>query len=154
MTAAPVDVLTFECAGLRYALPVDDVVEVLRACALEPLAGAPGVVSGVINMRGQVVPVIDMRVRLGLTPKAIAPEDYFIVARASNWRLALHVDQVHDLVRVVPTPVEHVAPLPDFRRRYLTGVAPTVDGTLLVQSLHSFLSFQEERALHTALSGK
>ncbi|HEV3505279.1 MAG TPA: chemotaxis protein CheW, partial [Actinomycetes bacterium] len=52
----------------EYALPLGCVVEVVRMAALTPAPGAPGHVLGLLDLRGRVVPVMDLRARLGLPP--------------------------------------------------------------------------------------
>ena len=59
------EVLVFTVGSREYALPVEDVIEVVRMVAVTPLPDAPSSVMGVINMRGHVIPVIDLRSRLG-----------------------------------------------------------------------------------------
>src|SRR5262249_18625738 len=69
----PLDVVVFEVHGRQYALPAGQVRELVRAVALVPLPGAPAVVEGVFNLRGKVVPVLDIRGRFGLPPRALDP---------------------------------------------------------------------------------
>jgi purine-binding chemotaxis protein CheW len=71
----PLQVLVFEVAGRRYGLPADDVQELLRAVSIVPLPRAPAVVEGVINLRGKVVPVLDVRGRFRLPARGpVGPE--------------------------------------------------------------------------------
>jgi purine-binding chemotaxis protein CheW len=55
--------------GREHAVPVEDVIEVVRMVAVTPLPEAPPWIAGVINMRGHVIPVIDLRIRLGMSPR-------------------------------------------------------------------------------------
>lgn len=144
------DALSFELAGSRYALLAHYVREVLRAVAIEPLPHAPFVIAGVFNLRGVVVPVVDMRKRLGLVSKEIAPEDYFIVADTPGFAVALHIDRALDLIGVTPTPLARITP-GLAQTSYIAGVVPTADGVLLIQDLPAFLSSEEAAALGQAL---
>jgi purine-binding chemotaxis protein CheW len=94
------EILVFEVAGRRFGLPASDVRELLRAVAIVPLPLAGRVVEGVVNLRGQVVPVLDLRTRLGLPPRPVAPSDHMIVAQAEGRLVALRVDRALDLVQV------------------------------------------------------
>jgi purine-binding chemotaxis protein CheW len=94
------EILVFEVAGRRFGLPAGDVRELLRAVAIVPLPLAGRGVEGVVNLRGQVVPVLDLRARLGLPPRPVAPTDHMIVAQAEGRLVALRVDRALDLVRV------------------------------------------------------
>jgi purine-binding chemotaxis protein CheW len=95
----PLEVLVFEVGDRRYGLPAADVRELVRAVAVVPLPGAPPGVEGVINLRGRVVPVLDVRARLGLPSRPVEPSDHLVVARAGQRLVALRVDRATDLVR-------------------------------------------------------
>ena len=70
------EVLLFELNQQRYALPLSGVMELTRACAVQALPKAPELVLGVLNLRGVVVPVVDLRRRLALPDTALDPNDY------------------------------------------------------------------------------
>ena len=63
---ASTSVILLRVAGGEYALPLGCVVEVVRMAALTPAPGGPGHVLGLLDLRGRVVPVMDLRTRLGL----------------------------------------------------------------------------------------
>jgi purine-binding chemotaxis protein CheW len=94
------EILVFEIAGRRYALPAMEVRELVRAVAIVPLPMAPPAVEGVVNLRGRVVPVIDLRARLGLASRPVAPSDHMIVVGSGERLAALRVDRALDLVRL------------------------------------------------------
>jgi purine-binding chemotaxis protein CheW len=146
----PLEVLVFEVGGRRYGLPAADVRELIRAVAVVPLPGAPPLVEGVINVRGRVVPVLDVRARLGLPAKPPEPADHLIVARAGERPVALRVDRATDLVRLDPAGVEEARGLvPGLGRA--GWVARLADGVLLVHDLVAFLSQGEAARLDDAL---
>ena len=95
-----VEILVFEVAGQRHALPAVQVQELLPAQSVMPVPGIATAVEGVINLRGLIVPVLDIRKCFGLPARALALSDHFIVIRAENRVLALHVDRALDLVRL------------------------------------------------------
>jgi purine-binding chemotaxis protein CheW len=70
------EVLILEVGGQRYGLPVADVQELLRMVTLTPLPSGPPIVEGVINVRGKVVPVLDLRTRFRLPAKAADHTDH------------------------------------------------------------------------------
>ena len=65
-TETPREVLLFTLEAQRYALPTSDVRELLRAVRLTPLPRAPAVIEGLLNLRGELLPVLDMRRRFRL----------------------------------------------------------------------------------------
>jgi len=93
------ETLVFEVGGRRYGLASFEVVELVRVVAVVPLPAAPGWVEGVVNLRGRVVPVIDLRDRLGLPAKAVELSDQLLVARGRNFPVAVRIDRALDLGR-------------------------------------------------------
>ena len=82
-------------AGEAYALPVADVLEIADYGDLTPVPGAPAAIIGVHNLRGQVLPVVELASVLGLS-RAGAP-DRIVVAESGGRRAGLAVDSVDDV---------------------------------------------------------
>jgi purine-binding chemotaxis protein CheW len=144
------EVVVFELGGQLYGLPAADVRELLRAVAVVPLPRAPAVVKGVINLRGRVVPVLDVRCRFGLPRKDVEPADHFLVASAGERLVALHVDRAADLIRLPAADLERTAGLvPD--AKYVTWVAKAPNNLVLIHDLATFLSRAEAATLDEAL---
>jgi purine-binding chemotaxis protein CheW len=149
--AAELDVLLFELAEQRFALRLADVLEVVRAVALRPLPNAPAVVEGIIDVRGDIVPVLDIRARFGLAPKPIALTDHFVLGSAGARRLALRVDRATDMARVPFLDVHDAVNLPR-GVAHIAGVASLPDGLVLLNDLPSFLFALESEQLDAALA--
>lgn len=144
-------VLVFQVGDARCALPLDAVLEVVRAVRITPLPTAPAVIEGVIDVRGDLVPVLDLRARLGMAPVAVRPDHVLILARAADRTVAVRADAVEwiaslDASRLVPP--ERVAR----GIGYLAGVGRTPDGIVLVHDLDAFMRQGEAEALETALA--
>src|SRR5215813_89561 len=90
--------LTFELDEQRFGLPMADVREVVRVAAFARLPKAPEVIEGVLNFRGALVPVLDIRARFGLPPRSVRTSDHLVVARAAKRTVAIRVDRVSDLI--------------------------------------------------------
>ena len=61
-----VEALLFELAAQRFAVALGDVIEVVRAVAIRRLPSAPAITLGIIDVRGEIIPVLDVRARFGL----------------------------------------------------------------------------------------
>jgi purine-binding chemotaxis protein CheW len=94
------ETLVIEVAGRCFGLPASAVRELVRAVAIVPLPRAGPGVEGVVNLRGRVVPVIDLRERLGLPARPVMPSDHLIMAQSGDLLAALRVDRALDLVRL------------------------------------------------------
>jgi purine-binding chemotaxis protein CheW len=146
----PVQLLAFEVCGRQLSLPVDSVETVLRAVAIAPLPHAPPFVEGIINLRGRVIPVVELRRRFGLPSVPLAPEHHFVVARTSRRLLALRVDQVHTVITVGGDALEsaqRVVP----GARHTAGIVRLSDGVIILQDLEALLSSEDEHRLDHAL---
>ncbi|MBI4595680.1 MAG: purine-binding chemotaxis protein CheW [Candidatus Tectomicrobia bacterium] len=137
----------------RYALPLHSVERVVSAVEISPLPKAPEIVLGLINMRGKIVPVLDMRRRFHLPEREPRLQDHFIVARTSNRTVVLPVDSVGGVIEIFDQEVtEATKILPSLE--YIQGVVKLGEGMLLIHDLERFLSLEEENNLYEALRDK
>jgi purine-binding chemotaxis protein CheW len=130
---APLLVVVFRIGGQRYALPVENVGEVVRIPALLAVAGAPPNVCGVLNLRGRHIPVLDARALVGEAPDyTLASQIVIVDERARDGggapRLGLLVDKVRgvqtfDAAQVEALGVELAAP---FLRSILSDGAESI----------------------------
>jgi len=149
--AARLPALLFEIVEQRFALGIADVMELSRACAVQPLQQAPQMIIGAVNLRGQVVPVLDVRRRLGLPETAIEPSDCFVFVRVGARRLALRVDRLLGIETLSVIPIGDAPNLPA-RLAYVSGVAALADGVIFIYDLEQFLNDAESAVLDRALS--
>lgn len=140
-TAAPGKYLTFTLGGESYGVPVLKVREIIRLCPVTPVANTPPHVKGVVNLRGKVIPLVDLRVRFGLP--ALLDDDRTcivvtqIVPPGGGTRLyGIVVDGVEEVAHFEAGDVE---PPPDFGGavdvRYLTGIAKSGAGVKMLVDL-------------------
>ncbi len=140
-------VLEFQLADARYAVPVERVIEVVPRIWVTPLPGAAEVVVGVFNYRGSVTVAVDLRPRLGHCPKAPSTDDHLLVVRGARRVLALVVDRVSDLRELAPEAVQ----VPMIPSRHVRGVVALDDGLLLIEDLDAVLSLDEEESVDRGL---
>lgn len=149
---AAVQLLTFELSDRLFALPARLVREVARTVALASLPKAPPIVEGVINVRGALVPVLDIRQRFGLPSRPITLDQHLIIAHTGPRLVALRVDRALDLV-VVDKDVIETAALVAPGVEYVAGIAKVADGLLVIHDLEAFLAFDEAREVDAAVAG-
>jgi purine-binding chemotaxis protein CheW len=142
--------LVFRLDDRRCAVPLEAVQRVVRAVDVTPLAGAPDAVLGVIDVAGQVVPVLSPRRRMAMSDRAVALDDAFILARAGRRTVALAVDAAQGVIerdaREIAGPEGIVPGL-----EHVRGVTRCEDGLVLIHDLARFLSLDETRRLDHAL---
>jgi purine-binding chemotaxis protein CheW len=143
--------LRVRLGGAVLGLPARAVREVVRAVAVTPLPGSPAIIEGAVNVRGQIVPVIDVRARLSLPARSLDPDEFLVVFHAGARTLALRVDEVDDLVDVDDAAVEDSAALSPTLRG-LAGLAAGGDGVLVIYDPAAFVSQAEMEAIGAALA--
>lgn len=144
----PDSLLIFTLDDRRYALPVSSVDRVVRIVAVTLLPKAPDIVSGVINVQGRIIPVVNLRRRFGLPERELVLTDQLVVAHTARRTVALVADAVLDVI-ACPVLVESAHIVPGIE--YLAGVAKLDDGLILIHDLDRFLSLEEENLLSHAL---
>ena len=92
--------VVFTLNGDESAIPTEHVHEVLRMVAVTPLPGAPSWLAGVVNLRGRVVPVIDLRTRFGVPAGSVGLATPIVVVEAGDVVAGLIVDAVSGMVGV------------------------------------------------------
>lgn len=135
--AAHMQLCTFSLDGLHFGVDVLQVQEVLRFQEMTPVPLAPPETRGLINLRGQVVTAVDLRLRLGLAERpldGLRPEDrpMNVIVRAGDDTVSLLVDHIGDVVEPAADALE---PPPETLagrvRDVITGVYK-LDGQLLL----------------------
>jgi len=132
-------------------VPAGVLLELTRAVAVTPLPKAPPIVEGVINLRGALVPVLDIRQRLGLPARPLTPDQHFIIARSGRRLVALRVDRALDLVAVEESAIESAARVTT-GVEYVAGIAKVADGLLVIHDLENFLATDEARQVDAAVA--
>jgi purine-binding chemotaxis protein CheW len=147
------EVLVLSLEGQRYGVGAAVVRELVRAVRLTPLPCAPDVVEGLLNLRGELVPVLDLRRRFGLSPRPLKASDHLVVVRAAERTVALRVDRAEGLLEVAPGALDTTpAELPGVG--YVAGAVKLEDGLVLLHDLPRFLSEAEGRTLDAALAAR
>lgn len=123
---------TFFMKDLFFGIEVQQVQEVLRAQEMTRVPLAPGVLRGLINLRGQIVAAIDMRQRLALAPRSADKEPMNMIVRADDGAVSLLVDEIGDVIHVA---AESYEPVPETMAPHIKQLVEGVyklDGRLLL----------------------
>ena len=133
--------VTFRLGDEKYGVNVLQVQEVLRITDISPVPGAPDHVLGIINLRGNVVTVIDARDRFGLPPKEADDATRIIVVDAFDKVVGLLVDGVSEVVYVPDSQVEMGPNVgADDGKKFVSGVYNRDDELLIMVDLEKLIS--------------
>lgn len=133
--------VTFRLANETYGVSVTQVKEVLRISEIAPVPGAPDYVLGIINLRGNVVTVIDTRKRFGL--ESIEPEDAsrVVIIEVDRQVVGILVDSVAEVVDLRASAIEQAPNVgSDETSKYIQGVTSLNSELLILVDLNKFLT--------------
>lgn len=148
-----ISLLVFSLDSLRLGFPLAAVERIVRACEITPLPGAPALVTGAINLHGELVPVLDLRPRLGLARRGVVPEDHFLVVRIDDRSFAMLICESEG---VLEFPADSLVPSSEVVEglTQARGAIRLSDGLLLITDPEQFLDLDEMRVLALALNAR
>ncbi len=147
----PLQLVHFLLDDRHYALYLRVVERIIPAVETTPLPKAPQIVQGIVSIRGEIIPVLNIRARFRLPDREIDPKDHFIIAKTTRRSVALSADSVQGVIAVSEAEVASAADIVP-ATEYVEGVVKLGDGMLLIHDLESFLSLEEESVLDEALA--
>lgn len=141
--------VVFRLERQRYALPIIAVDRIVQAVEVTALPGAPRVILGAINVQGVLIPVIDLRRRLGLPEREIGLADHFLIAKSAGRPVALVIDEAEGLAELPEEVIEAGVLAPGLER--FEGVVALDGDVVLIHDPDRFLSLHEVRVLDEAV---
>ena len=131
--------VTFRLGEENYGIKVMQVQEVLRIPEIAPVPGAAVDIIGIINLRGNVVTVVDMRNRFGLMPKVPDDDSRIVIIESDGQVIGILVDSVAEVVDLKETEVEATPNVGnDEKAKYIQGVSSKKGGLLILVDLNKF----------------
>ncbi len=132
--------VSFRLHNELYALNILDVQEIIKPLQITHVPLSPHWIAGVINLRGQILPLIHLSSRLGLAKAPIARSTRFIIARHRDRRIGMVVDEVLEVLRMYnetmeppPAHLEH--------REYIEQVSKQERGMAMILNLNKILTY-------------
>jgi purine-binding chemotaxis protein CheW len=137
--------VTYQLEDETYGINVMQVQEVLRITEIAPVPGAPSYVLGIINLRGNVVTVIDTRSRFGLMPKeSNDDQSRIIIVEVNGNVIGMLVDSVAEVVYLHQSEIDSVPMVNnDESSRFIQGVCSREDQLLILVDANKFLTEEE-----------
>lgn len=145
MDIETVQVLTFTLAGEEYGISISEVQEVIRPAEIKitPIPRAPKGVEGIINLRGKIIPVVDLRKKLALSEAT--SEDRIIVANLDGRAIGLLVDDVLEVARIPLAKLETVPELAfGVDTRYVKNLGRVGEKLVVILDLSTLLAEEEK----------
>lgn len=144
--------VVFDLASEFYGVDIGDVREIIRMQTVTRVPGAPPFVEGVINLRGKVVPVVDLRKRLHLQVAEETKESRIVVVDIGGRDVGVIVDGVTEVLRIPLSSVEPpTAMITNVDSDYLKGIAKLESKLIILLDLNKVLSTIELEGAVTGL---
>lgn len=139
--------VTFRLASEEYGLPITKVQEINRLLPVTKLPQTPSFMEGIINLRGRIIPVIDLRKRFRLPITDHNDDTRIIVVEISGQTVGVTVDAVTEVVRLSTSDVEAPPASTVVESRYINGVGKINDRLIILLDIDQVLTAQEEIAV-------
>ena len=132
----------FNISGEEFGIELGRIAEIVKFQKSTPLPKVPAFISGVINIRGDVIPLVDLRKRLGVEPSHI--QGRIIITKIYEEKIGLLVDAVKEIVSIEK---ESIASTPSFfkglKSEYIMGIGKVADRLIVILNLDNLLSSEE-----------
>lgn len=99
-------IVVFRLGNQEFGLEIGQVKEIIRLTEVTPMPNVPEAIAGMINVRGKIIPVVDICRYLGLTPTALEPTARIIVVNVGGVLVGLQVEAATDVIRVAGDTLE------------------------------------------------
>lgn len=143
-----IQLVTFSIGDEEFGVDILKVQEIIRTMEITKVPKAPPFVEGVINLRGNVIPIIDLRKRFGLDTREHDKHTRIIVIEIHNMIVGFVVDAVSEVLRIPANTVEPPPPVVSgLESEYISGVGKLEDRLLILLDLDRLLSGEEKNTL-------
>jgi purine-binding chemotaxis protein CheW len=116
--------LSFKLGNEAYGIGIKHIIEIIELQKVISVPDLPDYVKGVINLRGKVIPVLDLRIRFGMEERVYDDRTCIVIVSINNLGIGLIVDNVDEVLEIIP---ENIEPPPKFKsrtgtNRYINGI--------------------------------
>lgn len=152
--AREIQLVVFKLGNEEYGVPITQVKEINRLTTATKVPKSPSFVEGIINLRGQIIPIIDLKKRFELELTDYTDEARIMVIQVGEQTFGVKVDAVSEVLRLSTDTIERA---PDIVSgidvRYITGVAKEGERLLILLDLDQLLTEYEKNQL-TEMNGE
>lgn len=132
--------VTFQLGREEYGIEISSVQEIIRATDITPVPGAPSHVRGVINLRGKIIPVVDLRTRFSLPQVETSDAQRIVVVELRDKRIGMLVDSVSQVIKI---PAGVVEEMPEeaisVDENFIRGVGKLAERLIIILDLNRSL---------------
>lgn len=140
----------FKIADEVFGITIDRVVEIIKMQKIFTIPGLPGFLSGVMNVRGLVVPLIDLRRRFGT--ESSGKKERIIVVRYDHEKIGFLVDEIREILSLAPEEMTRPPSIfKGFKTEYITGLGRKGDSLIIILNIDNLLTSEEKIILKESI---
>ncbi len=145
--------VVFDLAGESYGINIAAVESIIKMQTITQLPQAPYYVKGVTNLRGMVLPVIDLRLRFGLEAQEVNRQTRIIIVTMGNVKVGVVVDGVSEVLRVQDNTIGALPPMVStVNSAFLKGIVRLEDRLIILLELGKVLDLEEQQSLEVLVA--
>jgi purine-binding chemotaxis protein CheW len=145
-----IQVVSFRLGSEEYGVDIAQVQEIIRMVEITHVPRAPRFMEGVINLRGQLIPIIDLRTRFGMTRIEATKSSRIVVTDIGTKRVGIVVDSVSEVLNI---PIENIEDAPEMiagiGTEYIQGVGKVADRLVIMLDLTMVITSDDRRDLES-----
>lgn len=127
----------------QFGIDINRVVEILKAQRIHLLPQLPSFLAGIVNVRGEVIPLLDLRKRFGISPSS--KKERIIIVRSASEKVGLLVDGIKEIVDFLPQEIsEPPSMFRGLKTEYLTGIGRKGEDIVILLNIDTLLSSEEK----------
>lgn len=152
-TEQEVQLIIFTVNEIEYGIHINDVLEVIRVQPVTPLPHGPTFIKGVINLRGKVIPVMDLRERFNVSSIEDTRKTRIMIVNLENKEVGIIVDSVIDVETISKAKIE--PPLPvigGLKMEYINGIAKFDNRLVIILNIEKILTSEEKILLQESMN--
>ncbi|MCH8558157.1 MAG: chemotaxis protein CheW [Balneolia bacterium] len=143
--------LSFFLGEEEYAIEILKVQEIIGMMAITPVPKMPDYIRGVLNLRGKIVPVMELRSRFSLPAVEDTDETCIIVIQDNNYQMGIVVDKVSEVADIDGSQIEDVPTVgKNGKSQFLSGIGKVKDSVRIIVNVHEVLFNVPDDVLQTA----
>ncbi len=136
--------LTFAVGSEDYGIEITYISEIIMVQAITEVPELPAYIKGIINLRGKILPVMDVRLRFNKEPQEYTDRTCIIVVMMDTTSVGLIIDAVREVMDIADEDITSPSVSSGFSNRYISGIAKTPSGVKLMLNLEHLVSDKSE----------
>jgi purine-binding chemotaxis protein CheW len=150
MNVTRIQVVSFHLGNEEYGVDISQVQEIIRMVEITHVPRAPQFMEGVINLRGQLIPIVDLRARFAMPRIEHTKSTRIVVTEVGTKKVGIIVDSVSEVINI---PIEQIEDAPDMisgvGTEYIQGVGKVNDRLIVLLDLTMVITGEEKAQLDT-----